>query len=88
MREGVLEKYGVELIGAKPAAIDKAEDRELFNEAMREIGLEMPRSRMARDLEEGLAAVGARSASRSSSARPSRWAAPAAASPTTARSSR
>jgi len=58
VREGVLEKFGVELIAASRAAIDMAEDRELFRDAMREIGLATPRSRMARSLEEGLAAVG------------------------------
>ncbi|MCI5073686.1 carbamoyl-phosphate synthase large subunit [Oricola sp.] len=41
---GVLEKYDVEMIGAKPEAIDKAEDRKLFREAMEHIGLECPRS--------------------------------------------
>ena len=41
---GVLEKYGIEMIGAKPEAIDKAEDRKLFREAMERIGLECPRS--------------------------------------------
>ncbi len=44
---GVLEKFGVELIGAKAEAIDKAEDRELFREAMKKIGLETPRSMLA-----------------------------------------
>ena len=43
VREGVLEKYGVELIAASREAIDMAEDRELFRNAMREIGLECPR---------------------------------------------
>ncbi len=57
VREGVLEKYGVELIAASRAAIDMAEDRELFRDAMRSIGLEVPRSRLVRTLEEGLAAV-------------------------------
>jgi carbamoyl-phosphate synthase large subunit len=57
VREGVLEKYGVELIAASRAAIDMAEDRELFRDAMRAIGLEVPQSRLARTLEEGLAAV-------------------------------
>src|SRR5688500_7460651 len=41
---GILEKFGVELIGAKAEAIDRAEDRELFREAMKKIGLETPRS--------------------------------------------
>jgi carbamoyl-phosphate synthase large subunit len=58
VREGVLEKFDVELIAASRAAIDMAEDRELFRDAMREIGLEVPLSRMARSLEEGLQAVG------------------------------
>ncbi len=44
---GVLEKFGVELIGAKAEAIDMAEDRELFREAMKRIGLDTPRSRLA-----------------------------------------
>ena len=44
---GVLEKFGVELIGAKAEAIDKAEDRELFREAMKKIGLETPKSMLA-----------------------------------------
>ncbi len=44
-REGVLEKYGVELIGARKEAIDKAEDREKFKHAMAKIGLASPRSR-------------------------------------------
>ena len=44
VREGVLEKYEVELIAASRAAIDMAEDRELFRNAMREIGLETPHS--------------------------------------------
>ena len=44
---GVLEKFGVEMIGAKAEAIDKAEDRELFREAMKRIGLDTPRSMLA-----------------------------------------
>ena len=46
-RSGVLKKFGVEMIGARAAVIDKAEDRELFREAMNGIGLETPRSRLA-----------------------------------------
>ena len=46
-RMGVLEKYGVEMIGADADAIDKAEDRSLFREAMAKIGLETPASRLA-----------------------------------------
>src|SRR5262245_49882159 len=55
VREGVLEKYGVELIAASRAAIDMAEDREQFRNAMRDIGLECPRSRIAHSIEEALA---------------------------------
>ncbi len=51
---GILEKYGVELIGAKVEAIKKAEDRELFKEAMLKIGLEVPKSGLAHSLEEAL----------------------------------
>ena len=46
-RMGVLDRYGVEMIGADAAAIDKAEDRALFREAMARIGLETPRSMLA-----------------------------------------
>src|SRR3954469_12147110 len=46
-RMGVLDKYNVKMIGADAAAIDKAEDRELFREAMRKIGLETPKSSLA-----------------------------------------
>src|SRR6476660_4958282 len=46
-RSGVLDKYGVEMIGARAEVIDKAEDLELFREAMTKIGLETPRSRLA-----------------------------------------
>ena len=53
-REGVLEKFGVEMIGAKKEAIDKAEDRDLFRQAMRKIGLDMPRSAIAHSMEEAL----------------------------------
>ncbi len=53
-REGVLDKYGVEMIGADRDAIDKAEDRERFREAMRDIGLETPRSAIAHSMEEAL----------------------------------
>ena len=53
-REGVLEKYGVEMIGARRAAIDKAEDREQFKAAMAKIGLASPRSALAHSMEEAL----------------------------------
>ena len=51
-RNGVLEKYNVELIGASPEAIDKAEDRAKFKEAMTKIGLSSARSGIAHTLEE------------------------------------
>ncbi len=54
---GVLEKFGVELIGAKVEAIKKAEDRELFKEAMLRIGLEVPRSGLARSMEEAMEVI-------------------------------
>jgi len=56
VREGILEKNNVELIGASKDAIDKAEDRELFRKAMQNIGLEVPRSYIAHDLEQALKA--------------------------------
>ncbi len=139
-RMGVLDRYNVEMIGAKPAAIDMAEDRALFREAMARIGLETPKSLLANateikdadrktheaeraklqgetlsgaDLDKALddlenhwnlgetdrkqrymshaMAIGAQAIDRSacppSSARPSPWAAPAAALPITARNS-
>ena len=60
-RHGVLEKYGVEMIGASREAIDKAEDREKFKQAMKSIGLDCPRSMLAHSMEEALqvqAAIG------------------------------
>ncbi len=56
-RMGVLERFGVEMIGARREAIDKAEDRELFREAMSRIGLESPRGRLAHSIEEARAAL-------------------------------
>jgi len=53
-RHGVLEKYGVELIGASREAIDKAEDREKFKQAMARIGLANPRSALAHSIEEAM----------------------------------
>ena len=55
VRHGVLEQYGVEMIGASPDAIDMAEDRDRFRKAMAEIGLKTPRSAIAHTLEEALA---------------------------------
>ena len=54
VRRGVLERFGVELIGASREAIDKAEDRDLFRKAMRKIGLDMPRSVIAHSIEEAM----------------------------------
>lgn len=51
-REGVLEKFGVEMIGASKEAIDMAEDREKFKVAMEDIGLDMPRAAIAHSMEE------------------------------------
>jgi len=51
-REGVLEKFNVEMIGAQKEAIDMAEDREKFKKAMEEIGLDMPRAAVAHSMEE------------------------------------
>ena len=51
-REGVLEAYDVQMIGATKEAIDKAEDRDLFSESMRKIGLRTPKAALAHDLEE------------------------------------
>lgn len=53
-RSGVLEEQGISMIGASPKAIQAAESRELFKEAMQEIGLELPRSGMATSLEEAI----------------------------------
>ncbi|MBI5439788.1 MAG: carbamoyl phosphate synthase large subunit, partial [Deltaproteobacteria bacterium] len=54
---GVLDRYGVELIGAKLPAIQKAEDRAEFKEAMERIGLDLPSSGYAHNLSEGLRIV-------------------------------
>src|SRR5512137_1244999 len=54
---GILEKYGVELIGAKLPAIKKAEDRTLFKQAMEKIGLAVPRSGLAHNQQEAMEVV-------------------------------
>ena len=54
---GVLDKFNVELIGAKPEAIAKAEDRKLFREAMDSIGLESARSRTVNNFDDAMAAL-------------------------------
>ncbi|MDB9813991.1 carbamoyl-phosphate synthase large subunit, partial [Gammaproteobacteria bacterium] len=53
-REGVLKKYNVELIGASREAIDKAEDRELFDKTMKGIGINTPNSGIAHSMEEAI----------------------------------
>jgi len=55
--EGVLEKFGVEMLGARPEAIAKAEDRALFKAAMEKIGLTCPRAGVAHSVEEAWAVV-------------------------------
>ncbi|MEM6998644.1 MAG: carbamoyl-phosphate synthase large subunit [Pseudomonadota bacterium] len=56
-REGVLEKFSVEMIGAKKEAINKAEDRDLFRDAMKRIDLAMPKSEIVHNMEEAKAAM-------------------------------
>jgi carbamoyl-phosphate synthase large subunit len=53
-RAGVYERYGVEVLGASPEAISRAEDRELFKQAMQEIGLRVPESGITTSVEEGM----------------------------------
>jgi carbamoyl-phosphate synthase large subunit len=55
--DGTLREFGVEMIGASREAIAIAEDRELFRDAMREIGLDMPKSRIARSVQEAQEAL-------------------------------
>src|SRR5580658_10331168 len=57
MRKGVLERYGIEMIGANPDVIQKAESRQRFREAMERIGLESPRGRVVVSADEALAAI-------------------------------
>jgi len=56
-RRGILQKYGVQLIGAKEEAIKRGEDRELFRQIMLDIGLDVPLSRVVHNLEEARAAA-------------------------------
>ena len=56
-KQGVLKKYNVEMIGASKTAIDKAEDRELFRETMKKIGLAMPKSEIANDIKQAKRAL-------------------------------
>jgi len=54
MKEGILDRYGVESIGANVDAIARAEDRDLFKKAMQEIGVDTPKSGIATSIEEGM----------------------------------
>src|SRR5204863_638625 len=56
-KHGVLEKYGVEMIGARADVIDKAEDRQKFKDAMVKIGVDVPRSGVARSLGQALSII-------------------------------
>jgi carbamoyl-phosphate synthase large subunit len=56
-RAGILEKHGVEMIGAKPDAINKGEDRELFKQCMLKIGLDVAKSRTVKTMDEARAAA-------------------------------
>ena len=56
-KDGTLEKFGVEMIGARPASIEKAEDRELFRVAMEKIGLQCARARTVNNFEDALEAL-------------------------------
>jgi carbamoyl-phosphate synthase large subunit len=58
-KKGILARYGVEMIGAKPAAIAKGEDRELFKQAMLRIGLDVARSRTVKSMQEAREAADA-----------------------------
>ena len=55
---GVLDRYGIELIGAKLEAIKKAEDRLLFKDAMNRIGLDMPKSKLVNNIRDGIGVCG------------------------------
>jgi carbamoyl-phosphate synthase large subunit len=86
-KHGVLEKFGVEMIGANADTIDKAEDRSRFDKAMKNIGLACPESGIAHNMERPTR-FSTRSASRASSVRRSQWAVPVAASLITVKSSK
>ena len=83
---GILDQYGVRMIGANVDAIKLGEDRLLFRDAMKEIGVETPASGLARSTRRSDADREDHRISRRSSGPRSRWAASAAASPTTSRS--
>ncbi|MDC1260613.1 carbamoyl-phosphate synthase large subunit [Pseudomonadota bacterium] len=54
---GILKKYNLEIIGAKPESINKAEDRELFKQCMNKIGLESAKAKIAKNINEAIAAI-------------------------------
>ena len=54
---GILKKYDIEIIGAKPESINKAEDRELFKESMNKIGLESARAQIAKNIDQAISAL-------------------------------
>ena len=54
---GILKKYNIEIIGAKPDSINKAEDRELFKESMNKIGLESARAQIAKNIDQAISAL-------------------------------
>ena len=54
---GILKKYNLEIIGAKPESINKAEDRELFKQCMNKIGLESAKAKIAKNIDEAIAAI-------------------------------
>jgi len=54
---GILKKYNLEIIGAKPESINKAEDRELFKQCMKKIGLESAKAKIAKNIDEAIAAI-------------------------------
>lgn len=85
-KHGVLKKYGVEMIGATADAIDKAENRERFDEAMKKIGLSCPKAGIAHSMDEAWD-VQKHVGFPASSVPPSPWADRAAESPTTPRTS-
>ena len=86
--KGVLDAFGCQMIGATREAIHRAEDRKLFKETMLAAGLDLPKSGLAYNMDQARASWRTSSACRWSSARASRSAAAAGASPTTATSSR
>ena len=56
-RAGVLKKHGVKVIGVQVDAIERGEDRQAFKETMNRLGIEMPRSKIANNMEEAETAV-------------------------------